>query len=536
MVNLHNVTEKMKTEDRIKSMLKVMSEGIYEKEHILAMALLSAVAGESVFLLGPPGTAKSLVARRLKLAFKDANAFEYLMSRFSTPDEIFGPVSISLLKNEDRYERVVDGFLPTATVVFLDEIWKASPSIQNALLTAINERIFQNGRNTLSLPMKALIAASNELPAEDEGLEALWDRFLVRMVSNCIQTESTFYKMLRLKLVGDITMPSDLQITDEVYESWQHDINLIAISDDVCKSISAIRKRLREEGKMEDHKTMDYYVSDRRWKKCVHLMQTAAFLNGRETIDVTDIPILFHCLWNTVEALPSIIDIVASSLTADLELQMARLHKEIDSAIKTKPLNIGKEGDARSLPGQFASFNYFYYSVLNFPRGRCLFYKADYKNLDDSTPTEGILYFDSQKKVWIIHALNHGVPFDYKPNNAQIVRKIEIQKCRGGITVDETPYAFQQTASQSVPSPTSNEEHGLFSGDIIAEPSIADIALSALQQSIMPNLAKLQETFAASKHLFLSADDKKIVKKHLDGCDKRAKELEVKIKNAQQLL
>ena len=151
----------MKIETQINKMLDVMSEGIYEKEHILAMTLLSAIAGESIFLLGPPGTAKSLVARRLKLAFSNANAFEYLMSRFSTPDEIFGPVSISLLKNEDRYERVVDGFLPTATVVFLDEIWKAGPSIQNALLTAINERIFQNGRSTLSLPMKVLIAASN---------------------------------------------------------------------------------------------------------------------------------------------------------------------------------------------------------------------------------------------------------------------------------------------------------------------------------------------------------------------------------------
>ena len=146
----------MRTEEQLKQLMKVLSQGVFEKEHVLAMALLSAIAGESIFLLGPPGTAKSLVARRLKLAFKDGNAFEYLMSRFSTPDEIFGPVSISLLKNEDRYERVVDGFLPTATIVFLDEIWKASPSIQNSLLTAINERIFQNGRSTINLPLLSL--------------------------------------------------------------------------------------------------------------------------------------------------------------------------------------------------------------------------------------------------------------------------------------------------------------------------------------------------------------------------------------------
>ena len=527
----------MNTETQVKTMLKVMSEGIYEKEHILAMTLLSAIAGESVFLLGPPGTAKSLVARRLKLAFRDGKAFEYLMSRFSTPDEVFGPVSISLLKNEDRYERVVDGFLPSATVVFLDEIWKASPSIQNALLTAINERIFQNGRNTLSLPMKALIAASNELPAEDEGLEALWDRFLVRMVSNCIQTESTFYKMIRQKATGEVCMPPDLQITDEVYETWQKEIANVSIPDNVCGAVTAIRKRLREEATKEGNKDMDYYVSDRRWKKCFHIMQTAAFLNGRKAIDMTDIPILFHCLWNAVEVITTIIDIVGGSLTADLDQQMEKLQKNIDQAIKKKSEPVKQENkNTRTSQDTFSLVSYFYYSIRNFPQGKCLFYRTDYNHLDVSKASDGIIYRDDQKRAWIVHAIYTGTPFDYNVKDAKDVRKIKLMKCNGGIIIDNTPYAFERKPLSVSQSSLSVGSQGLFLDDIFREASVADNALASLQNEIVPELNKIQMLFAESKHLFLSDDDRKIAKKYLDSCDKRTKELEVKIKNAQQLL
>ena len=346
--------------ERFKLLLQEMNRGIYEKNTEISLSLLAALAGESVILLGPPGVAKSMVARQLKTAFRDAQSFEYLMSRFSTPDEIFGPVSIQKLKTSDTYERAVEGYLPTADVVFLDEIWKAGPAIQNTLLTVINEKLFRNGNREMHLPLKLLVAASNELPAKGEGLEALWDRFVIRIESRPIKLEKNFRAML-LESHADFsgstgvlghadfadnadfsgsmgksgsTDFSDLKITAEEYAEWAEKICKIGVKEEVLDAISAIRKSLRSVNVDEAAERRNIYVSDRRWKNIVRLLRTSAFMQDREEVDICDLLPIYHCLWQEPEERDAIRSIVIRALFAPFAEKLVEMKNALAEDIK----------------------------------------------------------------------------------------------------------------------------------------------------------------------------------------------------------
>lgn len=373
---------------RITSLLQQLNERVFGKEQVVALSLLSAVAGESIFLLGPPGVAKSMVARRLKLAFREASAFEYLMSRFSTPDELFGPVSISKLKDEDTYERIVDGYLPSATIAFLDEIWKAGPAIQNALLTIINEKVYRNGQFCIRVPLKGLIAASNELPAQGQGLEALWDRFLIRCLVGGIEDLGDFDRMIASADETEPAIDTPLQITDEEYVQWQKKIAEVQVRYFVFEIIHALKDgieqynlRVQNEGGVQP----PLYVSDRRWKKMVKLLRTSAFLNGSDVVRLSDCALLPYCLWSEVEQVEAVEELVENAIKKSVEgylLNIRGLEQEIEE-LKDEQLS-GHGLRELDDPGLQVVDTYYYQVEGVRMRERLLIFAADYQHLDQT--------------------------------------------------------------------------------------------------------------------------------------------------------
>ena len=308
--NLDNTTSDLQkghsesVRQRIEKLLEFLNTGLYEKDEAIRLALLSAVAGESIFFLGPPGTAKSMISSRIHHAFKEGTKyFEYLMNEFSTPDEIFGSVKLKGL-DEGIYEKNTNEYLPEANIAFLDEIWKSGPAILNTLLTIINEKKFRNGNKLEKVPLQILLAASNELPKEKAGLEALYDRFIIRTMVNpvSLENEKSFFDLCESsgkELVITESMKPNLLTIEEV-QTWSEKINGVILTEKIKDVIMEIRRELEVKNQEKNREEKEkFYVSDRRWKKITHLLKTSAFLCDRTEVDLMDMQLITYCIWNT---------------------------------------------------------------------------------------------------------------------------------------------------------------------------------------------------------------------------------------------
>ena len=295
---------------RISEIIKKLSAGLYEKEEVIALTLLCALAGKSIFLFGLPGTAKSLIVRRIASAFEDSKYFGQLMNRFSTPEDVFGPVSLAKLK-EDKFERQMEGYLPTADFVFLDEIWKSSPAILNTLLTIINEKVYRNGSQEVKVPLKALVAASNETPPKGQGLEAMYDRFIMRLLVEPAKGVDNFKSLIADKDISfDAGFSKEEKISTKDWEELKNKIESVKVPENVFNIIIAIKNEIEEYNKNNE----PIYISDRRWKNIVSLLKAAAYFCDREEIQPVDCFLIRHCVWTLEENIEGVKKIIEKSI------------------------------------------------------------------------------------------------------------------------------------------------------------------------------------------------------------------------------
>ncbi|MGH7803266.1 MAG: AAA family ATPase [Candidatus Binatia bacterium] len=259
-----------------------LNQQFAERSEVIDGALVALLARHHVLLVGPPGTAKSMLADELCRRIEGARYFQWLLTRFSTPEEIFGAVSLRSLE-ADEYRRVTTGKLPTAHIAFLDEIFKANSSILNAILTVVNERQFHNGRGAEPVPLVTLFGASNELPEEDE-LAALYDRFLVRYVVDYVREDFRFLRML--ERAAEPAPRTTMTLAD--LESLQSDAASVAVSAGVLRLVAECRRELGRKS---------IVASDRRYRQSLDVLRAHALIAGRTEVGELDLAFLEHVLW-----------------------------------------------------------------------------------------------------------------------------------------------------------------------------------------------------------------------------------------------
>jgi MoxR-like ATPase len=300
--------EVLRVAAKVRDVGRALDERYLDKNELVRLLLVTLVAGEHMLIVGPPGTAKSALVRHLARLI-DARYFEYLLTRFSEPNEIFGPIDIKAFR-EGTYVRRIEAMLPDADIVFLDEIFKSNSAILNSLLSILNERRFFTGSASIRVPLSSLYGATNEVP-NDDALGAVFDRFLVRASSENLDSFH-FHGLVERGLRGEIeALAEEGAIASDSATRPLVTLNEIRL----LKSCLARQLQFPEEflarykGLVFQIRSEGVTLSDRRVVKLLKLFAASALVDGRPTVDDGDFFVLRH-VWNSVDQIAIVDDIV----------------------------------------------------------------------------------------------------------------------------------------------------------------------------------------------------------------------------------
>jgi len=309
----------------ISEIRKVLSSLFVEREEVIDALFLGLLSQEHVFLLGPPGTAKSLLVEYFAKCL-DASYFRWLLTKFTTPEELLGFYSLPDLE-KGVYRRITKGKLPEANIVFLDEIFKASSSILNSLLTIMQERIFFNDSKPQQCPLWILVGASNELP-QDASLKALYDRFLIRVPVKYISNQDAFINLWNIDFDNNSNLPT---IDKNKIEELIRERKNITIAKELLELLLELKLQLESEG---------FKLSDRRWIKVKKVLQAKALLEGKSQVEAEDFLPLYMCFWRKEEEIEKVKEIVIEvaipelGVILELEKSVSELEQEVEQYFK----------------------------------------------------------------------------------------------------------------------------------------------------------------------------------------------------------
>lgn len=320
---------------------------LFERDQHIDTAIVALVAQAHFCQIGPPGIAKTQLVDTLCKLIEDAPMFRWLMTRYTVPEELFGPFSLKGLEN-DEFRRNLTGKMVTSVIAFLDEIFKANSPILNSLLTLINEGLFPNGTEVVkSRPL--IFTGSNELPHNDPELGALWDRITFRMQVAPVREKGNKLKMLKAKAARHLMPALEPVITWNEIVIAQEEASKVTVPDDVLEALLRLEDDLRKEG---------IEPTPRRMNDCIPIIQACAYLDSRATADVDDMSKLRHVLWLEPAQIPVVQRVVLAMANPldkqalDLMATMDQLGSEVDKILRETDNEITRKRKAIELNGK----------------------------------------------------------------------------------------------------------------------------------------------------------------------------------------